>query len=84
MKFFWCQGIFFVNLNFKNGCENEFQDNNEKSCSSFKNRVPHKIDFRHDGTHESHPTAWELINRKLYKIRGFDHLKNHYRKSHYF
>ena len=25
-----------------------------------KNRVPRKIDFRADGTHESHPTAWEL------------------------
>ena len=31
--FFWCQWFFFVNLNFKNGCENEFQDNNEKSRS---------------------------------------------------
>ena len=47
-------------------------------------KIGNKIDFRHDGTHESHPTAWELINRKLYKIKEFDHLKNHYRKSHYF
>ena len=38
MEFFWCQGIFFVNLNFKDGCKNEFQDNNEKSCNWFKNR----------------------------------------------
>ena len=22
---------------------------------------PQKIDFRADGTHESHPTAWKLI-----------------------
>ena len=50
--------------NFKNGCKNEFQDDNEKSCSWFKNKVPQKIDFRADGTHESHPTAWELNEDK--------------------
>ena len=60
MKFFWCQGIFFVNLDLKNECKNEFEDNNEKSCSRFKNRVQLKIDFRADWTHESIPTAWEL------------------------
>ena len=57
---FWCQGFFSLNLNVKNGCKNEFQDNNEKFCSWFKNRVPLKIDFRADGTYESHPTAWEF------------------------
>ena len=36
MKFFWCQGIFFVNFDFENVCKNEFEDNNEKSCSRFK------------------------------------------------
>ena len=40
MKFFWYQGIFFVNCDLKNGCKNKFEDNNEKSCSRFKNRVP--------------------------------------------
>ena len=60
MKFFWCQGIFFVNFDFINGCKNEFEDNNEKSCSRLKNRVPLKIDFTADWTHESNPTAWEL------------------------
>ena len=52
--------IFFVNFDFKNGCKNEFQDNNEKSGSCFKNWVPQKIDFRAVGTRESYPTAWEL------------------------
>ena len=33
MKFFGCQEIFFMNFDFKNGCKNEFKDNNEKSCS---------------------------------------------------
>ena len=55
--------FFFVYYDFKNGCKNEFEDNNEKSCSWFKNKVPQKIDFRADGTHESHPTAWELIEK---------------------
>ena len=30
MKFFWYQGFFFVNFDFRNGCENEFENNNEK------------------------------------------------------
>ena len=40
MKFFWCQGIFFVNFDFKNECKSEFEDNDKTSCSRFKNRVP--------------------------------------------
>ena len=40
MKFFWCQGIFVVNFDFINGCKNEFEDNNEKSCSRLKKMVP--------------------------------------------
>ena len=68
MEFFWCQGIFFLNLNFKNGCKNEFQDNNEKSWSWFINGVSQKIDFRADGTHESQPTAWEL--KIFFRLQG--------------
>ena len=60
-KFFWCQGIFFANFDFEYGCKNKFQDNNGKSCSCFKNKVPLKIDFGAVGTHESHSTPWELI-----------------------
>ena len=33
MKFFCIKEYFFVNFDFKNGCKNEFEDNNEKSCS---------------------------------------------------
>ena len=31
-----------------------------------KNKVPQKIDFRSDITHESHPTAWgcAVVNRR--------------------
>ena len=42
MKFFGFKKFFFMNFDFKNGCENEFEHNNEKSCSRFKNRVPLK------------------------------------------
>ena len=38
----------------------KFEDNKEKSCRRFKNRVPLKIDFGADWTHEFNPTAWEL------------------------
>ena len=44
MKFFVVKEFFFVNFYFKNGCKNESEDNNEKSCSRFRNRE----------------TAWEL------------------------
>ena len=30
MKFFWCQGSFFVNFDFKSRFKNEFEGNNEK------------------------------------------------------
>ena len=33
MFFFGVKEFFFVDLNFKKGCENEFQDYKEKSCS---------------------------------------------------
>ena len=33
MKLFWYQGIFFRNLNFKNWCRNEFEDNKLKIYS---------------------------------------------------
>ena len=43
MKFVWCQGIFNVNFDFKNGCKNKFEDESEKSCSRFKNMAPLKL-----------------------------------------
>ena len=46
MKFFWFQGIFFVNFDFKNGCKNKFEVTKEKSCSRFKIRVPPKNRFK--------------------------------------
>ena len=33
---------FFREFEFKNGRKNEFENNNEKSCGRFKNRVPLK------------------------------------------
>ena len=49
-NFFGVKEFFLVNFYVKNGCKNEFEDNNDKSCSRFKN-----------WTHESIPTAWELV-----------------------
>ena len=39
MNFFGVKEFFFVNFDFKNECKNEFKNNNEKSCSRFKNRI---------------------------------------------
>ena len=41
----WCQGIFFMNFDFKNVCRNEFDDNKEKSCSWSRKRVSHQSGF---------------------------------------
>ena len=38
--------FFLMTFDFKNGCKNEFQENNEKSCSWSRNRVSHKINFK--------------------------------------
>ena len=44
-KFFWWQGIFFGNVNFKMGVKMNFRIN-EKSCSRFIKRVPPKNRFQ--------------------------------------
>ena len=85
-KFFGVRDFFFVNFDFKNGCKNEFDDNNEKSCSRFKNRVPLKIDFRADWTHESIPIAWKLTTwvrgeliknqNQVFRLQLFNYLPN--------
>ena len=64
MKFFCCEGIFFENFDFKNGCKNGFVDNNEQYCSRFKNRVPLKIDFRAELDSRVQPDSLG-INRSL-------------------
>ena len=43
--FFFGIKEFFINFDLKNGCKNEFQDNDEKSSSWSRNRVSKKFDF---------------------------------------
>ena len=43
-----------MNIDFKNGYKNEFEDNNEKSCSLSRKRVSHKIDFKAKWPRNSH------------------------------
>ena len=38
--------FFYMNFDSKNGRENEFKDNNEKSSSWSRNKVSHKIDLK--------------------------------------
>ena len=60
-----CQGTFFGEFDFKNGCETEFEDiitKNHAVDSKIGSLL--KIDVRADWTDESIPTAWELINFK--------------------
>ena len=54
---FLCQEIFSINFDFKNGCKNEFEDNNEKSYSRSRKRVCHKIDFKAVWPHNGHAAS---------------------------
>ena len=45
-NFFGVKEYFFMNFDLKNSCKNEFEYNNEKSCSWSRNRVSHKIDLK--------------------------------------
>ena len=65
MKFFDDKEFFFVNLDFKNGCKNEFEPQilriiTKNHAADSKIGSPLKIDFRADWTHVSIPTGWEL------------------------
>ena len=58
IKFFWCQGIFLREFGFsKMGVKMNFRIKKKNHASDSKIGSLHKIDFRADGTHESHPTA---------------------------
>ena len=49
-----------MNFDLKNDFKNEFKDNNEKSCSWYRNRVSQKIDFKAIWPRIAMPPAWEL------------------------
>ena len=44
--FFGAKEFFYIIFDNKNGCKNDFKDNNEKSYSWSRNRVSRKIDFK--------------------------------------
>ena len=46
-----------MNLDFENGCKNEFKDKNEKSSSWSRNRISHKIDFKAVWPIKGHATS---------------------------
>ena len=50
----------YVKMNFRIITKNHAADSEIRS--------PQKIDFRDDGTHKSHPTAWELPYEDIEKI----------------
>ena len=51
---------FFMNFDLKNSCKNEFKDNNEKSCSWFRNKGSHKIDFKAIWPRNGHADSVEV------------------------
>ena len=68
MKFFWCQGIFFDNLISKMGVKMNFRIITKNHEDDSKIGFSPKIDFRADGSQESHPTTWVLTRLKTIKI----------------
>ena len=67
VKFFWCQGIFFVDFYLKNGGKMNLRIITKNHPADSKIGPPLKIDFRTDWTHESIPTALELTSHKYRK-----------------
>ena len=61
-----------MNLDFKNGCETEFKDYNEKSCNLSRKRISHKIDFKVVWPRNGHAAS---VGAKTYSL-----VMNHYTK----
>ena len=52
--------FFFITFDFKNGCENEFKDNNEKHEADLEKRFFTKSMSNPVGRVTAMPKAWEL------------------------
>ena len=59
-NFFGLKEIFFMTFDLKNGCKNEFEDNNEKLYSWSRNRVSHKIDLKAVWPRNGHADSVEV------------------------
>ena len=55
--FFVSRNFFFINFDFKNECENEFKDNDEKSSCWSRNRVFHKKEFNAQWPRNGHAAS---------------------------
>ena len=65
-NFFGAKEIFFMNVGFKNGCRNEFKNNNEKSCSRSRNRFPQRIDLKAVWPRNGHAVSVAVKNFQEY------------------
>ena len=64
MKFFGVKEFFSRIMISKMSVKMNFRIMTKNHAADSEIRSPQKIDLRADGTHESHPTAWELIPNK--------------------
>ena len=71
MKLCWRQEIFFENFDFINECKNEFEDDNEESCSWSKNRVSLKTDFKAVWPRNGHADSVGVKFRSIPLILAF-------------
>ena len=63
MKFFGVKEFFSGIMISKMSVTMNFRIITKNYATDSKIRSTQKIGFRADGTHESHPTAWELIRK---------------------
>ena len=78
MKFFGVKEFFIKNFDFRHGCKNELNDNNEKSCSWSRNRFSHRIDFKAVWPRNGHAASvgvnnanWLLLYSLYFVIQVF-------------
>ena len=65
MNFLRCQGFFYINFDFKNGCENEFKDYTGKSSTDPDIEFLTKSIPKPYGCAAAMPTGWELMSFKI-------------------
>ena len=70
MKFSWCQEIFFMNFDFKNGCKNEYKDiTKNRTADSEIGFLTKSISKPYDRS-TAMPPAWELIREITFRLES--------------
>ena len=61
IEFFWCQGIFFINFDFKNGCKMNYRIITKNHVGDQEIGFITKSISKLNGRAMAMPTAWKVI-----------------------